>query len=332
MHTLKLTWPRVHQGHRVFRRRYHSRFVIVFPANLATDADIAFAPQGKRFPFPQVLPQSLISVKLCRSTSDAYDSCLSHGCPISFLKTITSTRHCGTRTMSRRSKSCGLPVRQRVLLSTRAAQAEPWWHRRTGAHSNVGGGFSDTTMDTVPILAHCSLRWMLRESVEQGLFLNPRALRTSPILIPFVPAAVKACSQTDQSPTNDDGNNAADAGVDDNEDVKISADGSVAVEDQAFILALVTEAARPPASSADAAFVREAALAPRGDSLSFDIPRGPKTSTLRNFKRRLLTSLWWLMEITPTLRVRCRPSPNVRGTVVLTAALLSLLRCRSFGM
>lgn len=154
-----------------------------------------------------------------------------------------------------------------------------------GVHSNVGGGYLPTTMDVVPSLSHVSLRWMLREACEQGLLLDLNAVISSPIFKPFIDDAMHKSQDPllekfVQGPVQEYGINDADS---------------------RFVLALTYEASLPSEEA------RRAALAPRGDALSFKISKaahGARGSTFwGRFSQRAMTCVWWLMEVTPTLRV-----------------------------
>lgn len=76
------------------------------------------------------------------------------------------------------------PTRSEGIPSSHSVK-EVWF---VGAHANVGGGQTATDGDRTPRLSHISLRWMMREAVEQGLSLDWEALAASPIFAPFVEA------------------------------------------------------------------------------------------------------------------------------------------------
>jgi hypothetical protein len=155
----------------------------------------------------------------------------------------------------------------------------------TGAHSNVGGGQTVTDGDVLPRLSHLSLRWMIRESLEQGLALELSALRQSPIFSPFVEEAKRRLETKDEAL------------------LRYASVKFFGNDVDPALVALIFVASLPSARS------RDEAIASRGDSLSLSISKnrepGCKGWATRVIERMWMTkraASWWIHEMTPTLR------------------------------
>lgn len=165
-----------------------------------------------------------------------------------------------------------------------ASMKEVWF---CGAHSDIGGGRLPTDGDKTNRLSHLPLRWMIREAMENGLALDFNAIHSSELYAPFLDEAARRLQSRDSDLLGYIGSGA-------NFSSKASHE----------LIAIVYVATLPsPTSHADA-------LSPRGDSLSFMIKSSPKLSfgarlkeIWNGFTQRLLTAGWWLLEITPTLRI-----------------------------
>ncbi|BGP49693.1 hypothetical protein JCM10450v2_005598 [Rhodotorula kratochvilovae] len=176
---------------------------------------------------------------------------------------------------------------------------EVWF---SGAHSNVGGGEFPYDGDVQPALSHLSLRWMVREALAAGFELDSMRVATSPLFAPFVDRA-RAALDADEDPalalflrtareTNPDLNE--------------------------LIAATVVLAARPSGTaSADA-------LAPRANHVSFSLEKRPAAERKKRgwkgrvadwwsrVKSRGMTAFWWLLELSPTLKIFWDAEGNTR--------------------
>lgn len=162
-----------------------------------------------------------------------------------------------------------------------------------GAHSNIGGGLFGYDGDREPALSHLTLRWMLREAVEAGMWLNEDHLAASPIYAPFVEAADRA----------------------------VAAGDDPALE--AYLAKVAKSNPDMPPETAALAFIaasksaatQDDALAPRGDSLSFHIQEYPPEikkkrglgGRLKDWwsrqMQRVGAAAWWALELSPTLKI-----------------------------
>ncbi|GAA5941076.1 hypothetical protein JCM10213_001707 [Rhodosporidiobolus nylandii] len=182
---------------------------------------------------------------------------------------------------------------------------EVWF---AGAHSNVGGGEFPYDGDATPSLSHLPLRWLLREAVEQGLELDSARVAASPIFAPFW----------------DEARRALDAGetADPHLLAYLTAVRSANPDVNAQVSACVFLSARPSAvATADA-------LAPRANHVSLEIEKRPATvrrkmgvwARMRDWASRLsqraVTLGWWVLEVSPTLKVLWDAEGNTRRTTL----------------
>lgn len=138
---------------------------------------------------------------------------------------------------------------------------------------------------------------MVREAVEAGVQLDHHALSTSPIFAPFYTAAQRLVERIGSKNTVEKDEPVV-------EFIHRCQARSKEVDDLAC--AVVFYAAQPnPLSTADA-------LAMRGDHLAFDIQSSNTTgqgfsakikALLKRFRARVVAFGWWLLEISPTLKV-----------------------------
>ncbi|GAA5955521.1 hypothetical protein JCM21900_000027, partial [Sporobolomyces salmonicolor] len=177
----------------------------------------------------------------------------------------------------------------------------------SGAHSNVGGGQFLFDGEAAPSLSNLSLRWMVREAVEHGFDLDFEAVRTNPLFAPFFSSAETV--------------------------LKRIASGEMLSEDEGVVdyvrrvkrsnprcndvMAAVAYLAAKPSAHATAD-----ALAPRADALSFCVQRNPEDATLgwggkvkawwMRTAHGIKALLWWLLEVSPTVKVVWDAEGNTR--------------------
>ncbi|GAA5933528.1 T6SS phospholipase effector Tle1-like catalytic domain-containing protein [Sporobolomyces koalae] len=172
---------------------------------------------------------------------------------------------------------------------------EVWF---AGSHSNVGGGEFNYDGDVAPSLSNLSLKWMVREAVEAGMQLDHHALSTNPIFAPFYTSARQLVDRMEHKNTTEKDDASVVAFIEACRERTQDADP--------LACAVVFLAAQPGRlSTADS-------LALRGDHLSIAIQHsntsgkgiGKKLSAFfKRFQTRSVALLWWLLEISPTLKV-----------------------------
>ncbi|TNY20939.1 hypothetical protein DMC30DRAFT_228103 [Rhodotorula diobovata] len=168
---------------------------------------------------------------------------------------------------------------------------EVWF---SGAHSNVGGGEFAYDGGRTPALAHLSLRWMLREAVEAGFEVDPERVAVSPLFAPFVERARRALDARERDEVLE-------------EFLKRAKANNQELDE--LMAAVVFLAARPsPEATA-------AALSPRANHVSFRLEKRPPDERKRRgwkgrvadwwdrVQTRAMTAFWWLLELSPTVKV-----------------------------
>ncbi|GAA6003679.1 hypothetical protein JCM10207_003543 [Rhodosporidiobolus poonsookiae] len=173
---------------------------------------------------------------------------------------------------------------------------EVWF---AGAHSNCGGGEFPygPDGDAKPSLSHLPLRWMLREAVEHGLELDTARVASSPLFSAFWAAAGKALEAREGGSMPE--KLAA--------YLKSAKDRNPDLNEQ--VAACVFFAAMPSAQA-----TRDA-LAPRANHVSFEIQKRPEEVRRKmgwgarlgdwasRVQQRAVTLGWWILEVSPTLKV-----------------------------
>jgi len=159
---------------------------------------------------------------------------------------------------------------------------------------------------------------MLREAVEAGMELDHHALSTNLIFAPFYTSAKRLVARIegeDTVPRDEKVHEFINKCKSRNKNVDV------------LVCAVVYLAAEPNAlNTADA-------LALRGDKLDFDVQssntNGLKFSDkisrfFKRFKTRVVTLLWWLLEISPTLKVVWDLEGNTRKWKIAFVSHFSL--------
>lgn len=191
---------------------------------------------------------------------------------------------------------------------------EVWF---SGAHSNVGGGEFAYDGGRTPALAHLSLRWMLREAVEAGFEVDPERVAVSPLFAPFVERARRALDARERDEALE-------------EFLKRAKANNQELDE--LMAAVVFLAARPsPEATA-------AALSPRANHVSFRLEKRPPDERKRRgwkgrvadwwdrVQTRAMTAFWWLLELSPTVKVFWDIEGNSRKwSIRCVAVLLSSL-------
>ncbi|KPV74241.1 uncharacterized protein RHOBADRAFT_44726 [Rhodotorula graminis WP1] len=180
---------------------------------------------------------------------------------------------------------------------------EVWF---SGAHSNVGGGEFTYDGGRTPALAHLSLRWMVREAVEAGFEVDSARVLDSPLYEPLIGRAHEALADR----VRGGGESAAlerflERATRRNPSLNLH------VATVVFLASTIS-----PESTA-------AALAPRAHHTSFKLQHppahGPGTAEGgklagwgTRFGARSMTAFWWLLEVSPSVKVVWDPEGNTR--------------------
>jgi len=191
---------------------------------------------------------------------------------------------------------------------------EVWF---SGAHSNVGGGEFKYDGGRTPALAHLSLRWMLREAVEAGFEVDLERVLHSPLFEPFIDRAHAALAER-----------------------ALRGEGHTDLE--RFLERALRRNAGLDLHIATIIFLasREcdestaAALAPRASHTSFKLqhPLAPEAQSVAaklgewwsRVGSRSMTAFWWLLEVSPSVKVVWDPEGNTRRWTIRCVGRSSL--------
>ncbi|GAA5841734.1 hypothetical protein JCM9279_003086 [Rhodotorula babjevae] len=183
---------------------------------------------------------------------------------------------------------------------------EVWF---SGAHSNVGGGEFAYDGGRTPALSHLSLRWMLREAVEAGFEVDSDRIVNSPLFTPFIERAHAALAERVRL-------NASGGGGDGPLDRFLERATRKNPGLNLHVATIVFLASRPSLEATDAA------LSARANHLSFKLQHraahddqkvGAKLADWwSRVGSRSMTAFWWLLEVSPSVKVVWDPEGNTR--------------------
>ncbi|GAA5902173.1 hypothetical protein JCM8208_002496 [Rhodotorula glutinis] len=179
---------------------------------------------------------------------------------------------------------------------------EVWF---AGAHSNVGGGEFKYDGGRTPALAHLSLRWMLREAVEAGFQVDSERVLDSPLFESFKDRAHVALAER--------GRGGAD-GVELERFLERATHRHPGLN--LHVATVIFLASRPSDESTKAAF------SARANHTSFKLQHRASSEPRRigakvadwwsRVGTRSMTAFWWLLEVSPSLKVVWDAEGNTR--------------------